>query len=1508
MFGLRNASVDSGVSKSKSSSLRKRKLASKWACEYLEVRRLFATVSWITQGNGNWSVGSNWDTGTVPQPGDYVNINVPGLNIVVTYNDPATLQLNSLTNDEELVLAGAGGSIWTSGTFDGSGVIQNQSTLTISGSAEKILKDGETLGNSHNGIINVSGTGSIIGQVGATISNAGTFNVSSDMAITFPTGIGDGNFNNLAGGLFEKTGGGTGAGDMTEIGGAQGFTFNNDGDCQVLVGTLGLGDNVNTSYSHGTFEISGGAILEYLRGNADVTYLVVPGGYVFPGISGQGSVLLTGGAVTSFGHFNVLNVDIESGSLMLDQNTTDPGGSGQLGVTITGDAAPAGVVTTKAVQAGSITNLVIDGGTFGGDGGGTFGVPGPTTTFDTPPVAPATDFGNVVTESAAPQFTLVGGTYQLPAAIVSNSFNWVGGTISGTGRLVLDNTLVTDTIQSTEAKSIEGGFGIDLIGDPQITPEALIWTGSGTIDLGGGSYIWIHPSAEFWDQANGTFSGAGDPTGGTIFNSGNFLKEDGTGTTLFDAGVEFINHRDETTGPDNVTQVLYQNFSSPLVAQLDVQTGTVAFDGGSININDYTIAQGATLSYLGGDNLDGDEAFNDLNNTAKILGVNFQGTINFGDAAIFTADSLARLDVGTTNFGAGTYEFENLAGGAQVIHVGTFTGGTTGTIGGAGTLEIADTFLWNSGIFQGDGSGTSSLLVDPGATLTMNSGDYQTANQYSVDNRGTIQWGTSPGVLTIAGNFDQTSTGAFDASFANNQLDGLSISGTISLAGVLNLSVQSLTPVAGQSYFLIDNTGIAPITGTFSNYTEGEIFSLGTDIFKFSYVGGTGNDITLTSIVFPTVTILTPPVFTRALAGVTDLTFTVDLSTATNINISVNYSTSNGSAVAGTDYTRTAGVLTVIAGLTTATLTVPIIGTASVESARTFTMTLSNPQDCYLGTPSSAVATLVSVNGPPVLSFFTSAYVVDENAGFATIVVSTSNPAIASSVDYATVDGTAIAGAAYTATSGVLNFAVGVSQLTFNVPILDEGLTSGQKEFTIKLSNASGSGATVGAGDVAAVEILDNDGITPTLTISDATVTEPVSGQATAVFNLTLSAAYTQVISVQYATANGTATEGKYIAQTGTVTIQPGATTAQINVVVNSDFVQTTTETFTVTLSDPVNVTLTNPTATGTILSQVLTTVPLSAGHPFRYVDAFNARAVISLAGPGSGTITYLGLTQDDAKQIVLDGTTAGSVLTIGTNRGLTGVTNIIVNGPLKAINAPGVLVIGDVSVTGGLATLRLNSLLAGSAVNIGSGGGASLVNANFVSITNADITSALPFGTLHVTSWQNTAGGTGLIAPAARVISATKNFQANISLNGNLTSMNVRGILNGSVISVGGNINSLVAGIVSNTDILAGVDPGVLTLPTAAAQFANTSSLINRFAVTSKRPAAFSNTIIAAPIVGTVTLGQVVVSNSGTTFGVAGDSIARVTGKGTDAIKLTDSTLLASPFSDMDLQVHITT
>ena len=72
------------------------------------------------------------------------------------------------------------------------------------------------------------------------------------------------------------------------------------------------------------------------------------------------------------------------------------------------------------------------------------------------------------------------------------------------------------------------------------------------------------------------------------------------------------------------------------------------------------------------------------------------------------------------------------------------------------------------------------------------------------------------------------------------------------------------------------------------------------------------------------------------------MVFTVTLSETSSTSVTVEYATSNGSAISGADYTATSGTLTIGTGDTTGTITVPTASDSTDEPNEDFTMTLSD--------------------------------------------------------------------------------------------------------------------------------------------------------------------------------------------------------------------------------------------------------------------------------------------------------------------------------------------------------------------------------------------------------------------------------------------------------------------------------------------------------------------------------------------------------------------------------------
>jgi hypothetical protein len=252
-------------------------------------------------------------------------------------------------------------------------------------------------------------------------------------------------------------------------------------------------------------------------------------------------------------------------------------------------------------------------------------------------------------------------------------------------------------------------------------------------------------------------------------------------------------------------------------------------------------------------------------------------------------------------------------------------------------------------------------------------------------------------------------------------------------------------------------------------------------------------------------------------------------------------------------------------------------------------------------------------------------------------------------VQYATANGTAMAGSDYTAASGTVTFAPGEVAKTVSVAVLGNTVIEPTETFVVNLS--SPINATVGDGQGVGT-IIDNDAPPPpTVSIGDATVTEGNASSVNGVFTATLSAASGQTVTVQYATANGTATAGgDYTATSGTLTFAPGELTRPVSVAVLGDTVFEPTETFMVNLSNPINATIGDGQGVGTITNDDAPPLPaVSIGDATvteGNTGSVNAVFTVSLSAVSSQAVTVQYTTANGTALAASDYTTTAGTLT----------------------------------------------------------------------------------------------------------------------------------------------------------------------------------------------------------------------------------------------------------------------
>ncbi len=279
----------------------------------------------------------------------------------------------------------------------------------------------------------------------------------------------------------------------------------------------------------------------------------------------------------------------------------------------------------------------------------------------------------------------------------------------------------------------------------------------------------------------------------------------------------------------------------------------------------------------------------------------------------------------------------------------------------------------------------------------------------------------------------------------------------------------------------------------------------------------------------------------------------------------VEYSTTDVTATDGLDYDGQRGSLEFF-GETKLTITIPIINDTLLEGSETVFISLFNPDPFYteLGARSNAVLTIL--DDEPTVSFKSFSYSVAENAGAVVVAVrryGSTNEGF--SVDYATQDGSATAGADYVAQNGTLTFAAGETEPSFTVSILNDALIEGDENFSVQLGNLTGN-VFFGAITIARVRIFDNDrGIgfdrcryTAREDEGSVTVTVTRAGDPTGPFT------------IDYTATNGSATAGvDFIPQTGNLSFAEGQLTNSFTIQILDDAEVESDETVDLVLSNP---------------------------------------------------------------------------------------------------------------------------------------------------------------------------------------------------------------------------------------------------------------------------------------------------------------------------------------------------
>ncbi|HEY9503653.1 MAG TPA: FG-GAP-like repeat-containing protein, partial [Pyrinomonadaceae bacterium] len=313
--------------------------------------------------------------------------------------------------------------------------------------------------------------------------------------------------------------------------------------------------------------------------------------------------------------------------------------------------------------------------------------------------------------------------------------------------------------------------------------------------------------------------------------------------------------------------------------------------------------------------------------------------------------------------------------------------------------------------------------------------------------------------------------------------------------------------------------------------------------------------------------------------------FTVTLSAVSGRDVKVDFTTADGTAIAGDfnsgDYQATSGTLTIPAGQSSGQISVFVFDDITFEGTENYFLNLSNPINAIIS-DAQGRSTIIDNDPVPIVNIEDS-FAIEGNSGTTDILflVRLSNPSFQTvTVDFGTANDSAIAGSDYVATSGTVTFAPGETEKSATVPYIGDTVDETAERFFVNLSNQQNS--NMGRSQAQAF-IIDDDG--PTVQINDITVGEGNAGTRSATFTLTLSAPSVETIFVRAITAPGTATAlSDYNGLNLNISIPAGTVTRTFNVTILGDTNPEADETFFVNLSNPSGATIVDSQGLGTII------------------------------------------------------------------------------------------------------------------------------------------------------------------------------------------------------------------------------------------------------------------------------------------------------------------------------------
>ncbi len=826
-------------------------------------------------GNINMTAKFIWESGTHGGTGTTTIASSGSGELATAYGKTLS---RTITIEGSLTITGAGGLTFSTGAqIINNGTMDVQSNSSVGNTNGSIVNNGSftrststgsaTIASpfSNNGTISVL-TGTLVSS--STLTGSGTFSISSGAVFRINSGTSTLGGNSVSGGGLFEISSGTLNFSGNDVIVANGTTFKQTsgtigGDSNLLIN----GNFIWESGTHGgtgttTIASSGIGELATAYGKTLSRTITIEGSLTITGAGGltfsTGAQIINNGTMDVQSNTSVGNTNgsiVNNGTFIRSTSTGSAtiaspfSNNGTISV-LTGTLVSSSTLTgsgTFSISSGAVFRINSGTGTLGGNsvsGGGLFEISSGTLNFS----------GNDVIVANGTTFKQTSGTIGGDGNLLINgNFIWESSTHGGTG---------TTTIASSGSGELATAYGKTL--SRTITIEgSLTITGAGGLTFSTGAQIINNGTMDV--QSN---SSVGN-TNGSIVNNGSFTRSTSTGSATIASPFSNNGTISVLTGTlvssSTLTGSGTFSISSGAVFRINSGTGTLGgnsvsggglfeISSGTLNFsgNDVIVANGTTFKQtsgtIGGDsNLLINGNFIWESGTHGGTGTTTIASSGIGELATAYGKTLSRtitIEGSLTITGAGGLTFST---GAQIINNGTMdvqsntsVGNTNGSIVNNGTFTrststgsatIASPFANNGTISVQTGTISFSDTLKNNLTAEINGiGTFTTPTGNRFINNGAVAPGVSLGILSINGNYPQTTSADLNIEIGGYQVgserDSIFISSQAQLDGTLNIQfINNFLPSVGDVFTIMRYASRAGQFSqvNFSNNVAGQI-------------------------------------------------------------------------------------------------------------------------------------------------------------------------------------------------------------------------------------------------------------------------------------------------------------------------------------------------------------------------------------------------------------------------------------------------------------------------------------------------------------------------------------------------------------------------------------------------------------------------------------------------------------------------------------------------------------